>query len=79
MKWAWLIILMLLLPAASAVSYPQLRGYVTDNANMIDQSYEAKITQLAGEIEKETTVQIAVVTIESLEGEKNEIYSVELF
>lgn len=79
MKWTWLIILMLLLPTASAVSYPQLSGYVTDNANMIDQSYEAKITQLAGAIEKETTVQIAVVTIESLEGESMEMYAVKLF
>lgn len=70
---------MLLLPTASAVSYPQLRDYVTDNANMIDQSYEAKITQLAGAIEKETTVQIAVVTIESLEGESIEMYSANLF
>ncbi|MBU4221721.1 MAG: TPM domain-containing protein [Euryarchaeota archaeon] len=79
MKWTWLIILMLLLPTASAVSYPQLSGYVTDNANMIDQSYEAKITQLAGAIEKETTVQIAVVTIGSLEGEPIEMYAVKLF
>jgi len=79
MKWTWLIILMLLLPTASAVSYPQLSGYVTDNANMIDPSYEAKITQLAGAIEKETTVQIAVVTIESLEGESMEMYAVNLF
>jgi uncharacterized protein len=79
MKWTWLIILMLLLPTASAVSYPQLSGFVTDNANMIDQSYEAKITQLAGAIEKETTVQIAVVTIESLEGESVQMYAEELF
>ena len=79
MKWTWLIILMLLIPTASAVSYPQLSGYVTDNANMIDQSYKAKITQLAGAIEKESTVQIAVVTIESLEGESMETYAVTLF
>jgi len=70
---------MLLLPTASAVSYPQFRGYVTDNANMIDQSYEAKITQLAGEIERETTVQIAVATVESLEGESIYTYSENLF
>lgn len=70
---------MLLLPTASAVSYPQFRGYVTDNANMIDQSYEAKITQLAEDIEKETTVQIAVATVESLEGESIYIYSENLF
>ncbi|MBU3968249.1 MAG: TPM domain-containing protein [Euryarchaeota archaeon] len=79
MRWTWLIILILLLPTASAVSYPQLSGYVTDNANMIDQSYEAKITQLAGAIEKESTVEIAVVTIESLEGESMEMYAVKLF
>jgi uncharacterized protein len=79
MKWTLLIILMLLLPTASAVSYPQFRGYVTDNANMIDQSYEEKITQLAGAIEKETTVQIAVATVESLEGESMELYAVKLF
>lgn len=79
MKWTWLIILMLLIPAASAVSYPTLAGYVTDNANMIDQSYEAKISQLAGAIEKESTVQIAVVTVESLEGETRDMYAEELF
>ncbi len=70
---------MLLLPTASAVSYPKLGGYVTDNANMIDQSYEAKITQLAGAIEKESTVEIAVVTVDSLEGESMETYAVKLF
>ena len=81
MKWTWSLILLLLLlvPVASAVSYPQFRGYVTDNANMIDQSYETKITQLAGEIERETTVQIAVVTVDSLEGESIYTYSVNLF
>jgi uncharacterized protein len=76
MKLTWLIILMLLIPTASAVSYPELRGFVTDNANMIDPSYEAKITQLAQEIEKESTVEIGVVTVESLEGESIFDYSI---
>lgn len=79
MKWSLFILLILLLPAAGAVSYPQLRGFVTDNANMIDPAYEEKITQLAQTIEKETTVEIAVVTIESLEGESIETYKVKLF
>lgn len=70
---------MLLVPAASAVSYPTVRGFVTDNANVIDPSYEAKITQLAQEIEKESTVEIAVVTVESLEGEEIGMYAEELF
>ena len=55
-KWTLLIILILLLPVASAVNYPQLRGFVTDNANIIDPVYETKITQLAQNIEKESTV-----------------------
>ncbi len=80
-KWALLllIIFILFLPLANAVNYPQLKGFVTDNANIIDPEYEEKITQLAQKIEKETTVEIAVVTIESLEGESKEMYAVELF
>ncbi len=70
---------MLLVPVVSAVSYPTVSGFVTDNANLIDTSYEEKITQLAQEIEKESTVEIAVVTIESLEGESMEMYAVNLF
>ncbi|VVB86182.1 TPM domain protein [uncultured archaeon] len=80
MKWTWLIIiLMLLIPTASAVTYPTLNGFVTDNANMIDPSYKDKITQLAQDIEKNSTVEIAVVTVNSLEGESVDMYAVNLF
>ncbi len=79
MKWSLLIILLLLLPVAGAVNYPQLKAFVTDNANMIDPVYEEKIIQLAQKIEKEDTVEIAVVTVESLEGESKEYYAEELF
>jgi len=74
-----LLILLFLSPAASAVNYPQLRGFVTDNANMIDPAYANNIAQLAAKIEQETTVEIAVVTVESLEGETKEMYAVKLF
>lgn len=81
MKKCILILLILLLfsPIASSVDYPQLRDFVTDNANMIDPAYANNIAQLAAKIEKETTVEIAVVTIESLEGEPKETYAVKLF
>ena len=80
MKWTLLILLLLLLPVANAVNYPQInKAFVTDNANIIDPQYEAKITQLAQNIEKETTVEIAVVTVESLEGESKEEYAEKLF
>ncbi|MDD5472962.1 MAG: TPM domain-containing protein [Candidatus Methanoperedens sp.] len=74
-----LIIFILFLPLASAVNYPQLKGFVTDNANMIDPVYKDKITQLAQNIEKESTVEIAVVTVDSLDGESKEMYAVNLF
>lgn len=64
---------------AKDVNYPQLTGFVTDNAHIINPEYETKITQLAEKIEKETTVEIAVVTIESLEGESREMYALRLF
>ncbi len=80
MKWNLLIILILLLPVAGAVNYPQInKAFVTDNANIIDPVNKDKITQLAQNIEKETTVEIAVVTIESLEGESREMYAEKLF
>lgn len=79
MKWTWLIILMLLIPTASAVTYPTLTGFVTDNANIIDPIYKEKITQLAQDIEKNSTVEIAVVTVNSLEGITIETYAEELF
>ena len=63
----------------SGVSYPQLTEFVTDNANMIDSSYEVQISALAEQIEQKTTVEIAVVTVESLEGESREVYAVNLF
>ncbi|MCX9084019.1 MAG: TPM domain-containing protein [Candidatus Methanoperedens sp.] len=66
-------------PAVGAVNYPQVRDFVTDNANMIGPAYANNIAQLAAKIEKETTVEIAVVTVESLEGESKEMYAVKLF
>lgn len=79
-KWALILIIMILSVAtASGTSYPQVTGFVTDNANMIDPSYEAQITALAKQIEEKTTVEIAVVTVESLEGESKEMYAVNLF
>lgn len=74
-----LLILLSSLPVVAAVDYPQLTGFVTDDADMIDPVYESKITELAKKIEGATTVEIAVVTVESLEGESKEAYAVKLF
>ena len=84
MKWLQkfvtiLMLLVVLLPMASAINYPQLTGYVTDNANIIDVGYKQKITDLADKINKETTVEIAVLTVQSLEGDSPDNYAVQTF
>lgn len=74
-----LFILLLLTSVASAISYPHLNGYVTDNANIINEEYEKKITDLAESINKNTTVEIAVLTIQNLEGDTPENYALNTF
>ncbi len=73
------ILLLFLTQIAGAVNYPQLTEHVTDNANIIDDNYEQRIKELAESIEKNTTVEIAVLTIESLEGDTPENYAINTF
>ena len=84
MKWlqkyvAVLMLLVVLLPIASAITYPTLNVYVTDNANIIGSDYKQKIADLADKINKETTVEIAVLTVQSLEGDTPENYALNVF
>lgn len=64
---------------SSGITYPTLTGYVTDNANIITPEYRQKITELAENINKNTTVDIAVLTIQSLEGDTPENYALNVF
>lgn len=73
MKKIWILLLIFLL-IPSALAIPPHKGYVTDNANILGE-WTGKIEQLCDEIEKNTTAEIAVLTIESLEGDILEDYS----
>ncbi|MCE8425833.1 MAG: TPM domain-containing protein [Candidatus Methanoperedens sp.] len=64
---------------ASAIEYPTIHAFVTDNANIISSDYEQKITRLAQEIHKNTTVEVAVLTIDTLNGDTIEDYAVKTF
>ena len=55
------------------------QGYVTDLAGVIDPGTRQKIELLATEVEQKTGDQIAVVTVNSLEGQTREDYAVELY
>ncbi len=62
-----------------AVQYPKLDGFVTDQANVISPEHRSAIESLAKRIEQNTTAEIAVVTVSSLEGIDIDTYAVELF
>ena len=55
------------------------QGYVTDLAGVINPETRQKIELLATEVEQKTGAQIAVVTVNSLEGRTREDYAVELY
>jgi|TARA_Y100000310_G_scaffold186269_1_gene186373 uncharacterized protein len=78
-KFTILIVSLLLISLVSAVEYPKLTDFVTDNADLISIEYEQKIIEIAKQIEQETTAEIAVVTVKSLEGLTKEQYALELF
>ncbi len=63
----------------SAQNFPDYMGFVNDYAGLMSmqgkQALEARLTQL----EKDTTAEVAVVTIKSLEGYSIEDYAVRLF
>lgn len=54
-------------------------GYVNDFAQILSPSYRQSLEQELNDFENETTAEIAVVTINSLEGNSLEDYAVRLF
>ena len=73
------VIFMLLSLSVFAVDFPEPTGYVNDFANIFSEQEQQGMESLLDQIEKNSTVEIAVVTIPSLEGLSKEQYAVELF
>jgi uncharacterized protein len=59
--------------------YPQYTGYVNDFAGLLSPEVEARLNGIIGELERKTTAQVAVVTVESTGDEPIEQYAVKLF
>jgi uncharacterized protein len=55
------------------------QGYVTDLAEVINPGTRQKIELLATEVQQKTGAQIAVVTVNSLEGQTKEDYAADLY
>jgi uncharacterized protein len=65
--------------AAEKVSDIPPTGYVIDLANVIQPATRSRIEAMATELQQKTGAQIAVVTVNSLEGETKEDYAVNLY
>ena len=57
--------------------HPQ--GYVTDLAQVIDPATKTKLETLCAEVEQKTGAQIAVVTVNSFDGQSREDYAADLY
>src|SRR5579884_3907209 len=64
---------------AEAISKLRPSGYVNDFAGALDGNVRSKLESLCMEVDQKTHVQIAVVTIRSLDGEDVDVYAVDLF
>ena len=73
------IIPLLMAPVAMGVDVPYLTGRVTDNAKLLSPDVHRAITETLKAHEERTTNQIALLTVESLEGENIEEYAAAVF
>lgn len=72
------LLFFILVPFVFAKNYPQHKGYVNDFADVLSQEYEAQLETKLREYEEKTTIEIAVVTVKSLNGESVEEYTINL-
>lgn len=75
---AIVLILLNSFPAFGQTPYPQPKGYVNDFANVIPDDVEQRLEQTLRDYEAKTTNEIAVVTVESLDGQTVEDYTMGL-
>ncbi|MGE3278834.1 MAG: YgcG family protein, partial [Candidatus Altimarinota bacterium] len=60
------------------LSFPDPTGYVNDFANILSDETEQKINAMIEGIKEKTSAEVAVVTVQSLEGNEVNYYAVEL-
>ena len=77
--WTGLLLLLGCATAAVAIDVPYLQGRVTDNAEVLSTDARRDISVKLEAHERSTTDQIAVLTINSLEGESIEAFAVRVF
>ncbi|MDD2309290.1 MAG: TPM domain-containing protein [Desulfuromonadaceae bacterium] len=79
MKSFCIILMLILLPQlAFSLEVPQLRGRVNDYANMLSPAAAERLEQALAAFENSDSTQIVVLTVNSLEGENLEEYSIKV-
>lgn len=63
-----LVAIMLIAPVWAAFQVPRHEGYVTDQAHVLSPETEQQLTQVAKELDEKTSAQIAVLTVNTLNG-----------
>jgi len=76
---AAIIILLGVVAAAESVSQLKPTGYVNDFADVLDAQTKAQLEDLCTQIDQKAHAQIALVTINTLDGSDIESYAVDLF
>ena len=62
-----------------ALAVPKLEGRVNDYAGIINKGTEAKLTEYLAALEDTTGIQLAVLTVQSLEGEDIASFSIKTY
>jgi len=75
---AWLSFLIALPAAAATPSFPPLTGRVVDEAGILSSETRGKLASMLTQQEKQTGVQLVVVTLKSLQGLPIEDYGYQL-
>ncbi len=78
-RLSFLVLALLLISGFCIAAYPTLTSRVTDQAGVLSTSQEADLLAQINTIERNSTVQIAILIIPSLNGEDIETYSVKTF
>jgi len=71
--------LMLMSPVSATVNFPQVSGFVTDDARIIDDEVRQQLETRLQVYEQETGNEVVVATVSTLEGMPIETYAVRLF
>ena len=64
---------------AQGPNLPEYQGFVNDYAGLLSPAVKTQLDARLSQLEKETTAEVAVVTVKSLEGDSIDEYAVRLF